>query len=188
MSYPLIIKQEGSTMKLKIPDTMRIEDVARVMRDHAAEIRDACLEAFSKRQRVLAEISADGRWLGVRPVPRGVRPVPPDAESHLAAKGHGFACYFDPDRRRMMVSHILCQIDEWVDDIRCRLDEGDAVYVAVESGTELRSRRRALGMSQAALSAALGVSSRALARWEAGDWPVPPMVPLALESLARRMG
>src|SRR5918912_776188 len=51
---------------------------------------------------------------------------------------------------------------------------------------ELRVRRRALGMTQAELSVALGVSANTIARWERGELPIgsPLLLRLALERLA----
>jgi non-specific serine/threonine protein kinase len=64
---------------------------------------------------------------------------------------------------------------------------------------ELRTRRRALGLTQAQLAEALGVAANTVARWERADTPVgnPELVHLALErleaaspagSVARRRG
>jgi predicted ATPase/DNA-binding CsgD family transcriptional regulator/DNA-binding XRE family transcriptional regulator len=51
--------------------------------------------------------------------------------------------------------------------------------------TELRVRRRALGLSQAALARALGVASNTVARWERGERSIrsPELVGLALQRL-----
>jgi predicted ATPase/DNA-binding CsgD family transcriptional regulator/DNA-binding transcriptional regulator YiaG len=52
--------------------------------------------------------------------------------------------------------------------------------------TELRVRRQALGLSQAALARALGVASNTVARWERGERSIrsPELVDLALQRLA----
>jgi non-specific serine/threonine protein kinase len=54
------------------------------------------------------------------------------------------------------------------------------------SPTELRARRRRLGLTQAALGAALGVAGNTVARWERGALRIgaPELVRLALERLA----
>jgi DNA-binding transcriptional regulator YiaG len=51
--------------------------------------------------------------------------------------------------------------------------------------TELRARRRALGLTQAGLGAALGVAGNTVARWERGNTPIgnPALVQLGLELL-----
>lgn len=46
---------------------------------------------------------------------------------------------------------------------------------------DLRSARRALGLTQAQLGEAVGVEGRQVRSWEAGRWPVP----LAVELLIR---
>ena len=55
----------------------------------------------------------------------------------------------------------------------------------VEAGAELRARRTALGLTQAQLALALGVSSNSVARWERAEVPMtsPALVWLALERL-----
>src|SRR5262245_17315871 len=52
---------------------------------------------------------------------------------------------------------------------------------------ELRSRRRALGLTQAALARTLGVAPNTLARWERGELSVgnPVLIGIALERLER---
>src|SRR6185295_18249588 len=58
-------------------------------------------------------------------------------------------------------------------------------------GVELRARRRALGLTQAQLGTALGVSGNSVARWERAEVQMnsPALVLLALEGLeARRPG
>ena len=51
---------------------------------------------------------------------------------------------------------------------------------------ELKQARKALGLSQMALSRALGVDGRTVRRWEAGDSIIPPFLPLALEAVKYR--
>lgn len=52
---------------------------------------------------------------------------------------------------------------------------------------ELRARRAALGLSQAALAAALGgVSANAVARWERGAREFPPYLELAIEAIEQK--
>ena len=60
-------------------------------------------------------------------------------------------------------------------------------YVQLMQPAELRQRRRALGLTQAALGAALGVTATTVARWERGERvPMTPRVlQLALDGLAR---
>ena len=50
---------------------------------------------------------------------------------------------------------------------------------------QLRARRRALGLSQAGLATALGVTANTLARWERGEVPMskPALVRMGLERL-----
>jgi transcriptional regulator with XRE-family HTH domain len=54
----------------------------------------------------------------------------------------------------------------------------------------LRTRRAALGLSQAALAARLGASVTTLARWERGEHAIahPEMVDLALTALEKEAG
>jgi DNA-binding transcriptional regulator YiaG len=60
--------------------------------------------------------------------------------------------------------------------------EGETVTPA-----DLRAARAGLGLSQAKLAAALGVSEHTVAVWERGEQPVrhPVMLRLALERLAQ---
>ena len=51
---------------------------------------------------------------------------------------------------------------------------------------ELKAARARLGLSQTALGTALGVTRDAIAKWEAGNRPVPTLVALALETLTAR--
>lgn len=53
------------------------------------------------------------------------------------------------------------------------------------TGADLRSRRRALGMTQGALASALGVTDRTVRLWEAGHHAIPAWVPLALATVER---
>lgn len=48
---------------------------------------------------------------------------------------------------------------------------------------ELRERRRRLGLTQAQLADALGVSARAIGKWEAGDAPITLSIDLATRYL-----
>ncbi len=48
---------------------------------------------------------------------------------------------------------------------------------------ELRERRRRLGLTQAQLAEALGVTTRAVGKWEAGDAPIAPSIELAIRYL-----
>ena len=52
--------------------------------------------------------------------------------------------------------------------------------------SELRQRRRALGLRQVDLARALGVSKQAIWLWEAGRRGLPPYLELALRELERR--
>jgi DNA-binding XRE family transcriptional regulator len=54
--------------------------------------------------------------------------------------------------------------------------------------TELRERRRALGMSQAKLAAALGITETRYQGWETGRNGIPPFLHLALDALEMRVG
>ena len=51
------------------------------------------------------------------------------------------------------------------------------------TSAELREARQAMGLSQAAMSKRLGVSLRMYRYWEAGRWPVPETVALAVKYL-----
>jgi transcriptional regulator with XRE-family HTH domain len=70
------------------------------------------------------------------------------------------------------------------------MDEAEEVRTGAGVGPvlapELRVRRRALGLSQAALARALGVASNTVARWERGERSIrsPELVDLALQRLA----
>jgi DNA-binding XRE family transcriptional regulator len=48
---------------------------------------------------------------------------------------------------------------------------------------ELRERRKRLGLTQAALGQVLGVTSRAVGMWEAGDAPIAASIDLATRYL-----
>ena len=50
---------------------------------------------------------------------------------------------------------------------------------------ELRERRRRLGLTQAQLAEALGVSARAIGKWEAGDAPITFSIDLATRYLLK---
>ena len=52
--------------------------------------------------------------------------------------------------------------------------------------SELRQRRRALGLRQVYLARALGVSKQAIWLWEAGRRGLPPYLELALRELERQ--
>lgn len=54
------------------------------------------------------------------------------------------------------------------------------------TGSELRSERKALGLTQRQIAKALGVSLTAVAYWERGERPMPPWMPLAIEGLKGR--
>src|SRR4051812_5541841 len=56
-------------------------------------------------------------------------------------------------------------------------------------GATLGTRRKALGLTQAALADVLGVSANTVARWERGDMRIrnPELVHIALERLQARM-
>jgi predicted ATPase/DNA-binding CsgD family transcriptional regulator/DNA-binding XRE family transcriptional regulator len=72
------------------------------------------------------------------------------------------------------------------------MDEAEEVSTGAGAGPvlapELRVRRRALGLSQAALARALGVASNTVARWERGERSIrsPELVGLALQRLEGR--
>lgn len=51
---------------------------------------------------------------------------------------------------------------------------------------ELARRREALGLTQSELAAALGMGRRQIQRFEAGQWPAPALVVLAIEALEGR--
>jgi transcriptional regulator with XRE-family HTH domain len=53
------------------------------------------------------------------------------------------------------------------------------------TGAALRERRKAAGLTQAALAAKLGVTQAAVAQWERGKRPVPTMAGVALEAIRR---
>jgi transcriptional regulator with XRE-family HTH domain len=53
------------------------------------------------------------------------------------------------------------------------------------TGEDLRRRRDALGLSQAKLGEALGVSGNTVARWERDEMSIPPYLSLALQTLER---
>lgn len=48
---------------------------------------------------------------------------------------------------------------------------------------EIRARRRRLGLTQAQLGQVLGVTSRAVGKWEAGDAPIAPSIDFATRYL-----
>lgn len=50
--------------------------------------------------------------------------------------------------------------------------------------TELKSRRRQLTLTQAALAARLGVAVTTVSRWETGETPIPPYLTMAMKYLA----
>ena len=51
------------------------------------------------------------------------------------------------------------------------------------NGTELKTRRLALGLTQSELAAALTVSANTIARWERDEMAMPGMINLALGAL-----
>jgi DNA-binding XRE family transcriptional regulator len=53
---------------------------------------------------------------------------------------------------------------------------------------ELVAARTSLGLGQAALARALGMSTTAVWRWEKAERPIPPWLPLALRGLERERG
>lgn len=53
------------------------------------------------------------------------------------------------------------------------------------TGTDLRDLRSRLGLTQAALASALGVTDRTVRMWEAGHHAIPTWVPLALATVER---
>ena len=55
------------------------------------------------------------------------------------------------------------------------------------SPDELRAWRKGLGATQATAARALGVSLRSIARWEAGDQPMPLVAVKAMTEAARRI-
>jgi transcriptional regulator with XRE-family HTH domain len=52
--------------------------------------------------------------------------------------------------------------------------------------SELVAARTSLGLGQAALARALGMSTTAVWRWEKGERPIPPWLELALDGLRHR--
>jgi DNA-binding XRE family transcriptional regulator len=54
--------------------------------------------------------------------------------------------------------------------------------------TELKERRQSLGLSQAKLAAALGISENRYQAWETGRNGIPPFLHLALDALEMRVG
>jgi transcriptional regulator with XRE-family HTH domain len=58
------------------------------------------------------------------------------------------------------------------------------------TGTQVRERREALGLTQTQLGAKLGKHKITVSRWETGTSPIdsPEMVDLALEALEKRQG
>lgn len=60
------------------------------------------------------------------------------------------------------------------------------------SGKELKKWRERLGFTQSELAGRLGLPNPqqggrvTIARWESGDFPFPPYLPLALETIERR--
>lgn len=54
------------------------------------------------------------------------------------------------------------------------------------SPNHLRDQRNALGLSQTALAALLGVRQATVSDWETGKQPIPHMLSLALEALSAR--
>lgn len=57
------------------------------------------------------------------------------------------------------------------------------MYACRMDGTELRERRRTLGLTQSELAAALTVSTNTIARWERDEMGMPGMIDLALKAL-----
>src|SRR5262249_2881165 len=51
---------------------------------------------------------------------------------------------------------------------------------------ELKTRRLALGLTQEQLAVMLGIAANTVARWERGERGIPPILPLALETIERR--
>lgn len=51
------------------------------------------------------------------------------------------------------------------------------------TGSELRTYRLRLKLTQAELADKLGVTSNTVARWERDEMAIPPYLPLALKSL-----
>lgn len=51
---------------------------------------------------------------------------------------------------------------------------------------DLRAARKQLGLTQAGLAAALGVTTTAVAYWERGERPMPPWMDLAIDGLRSR--
>lgn len=64
-------------------------------------------------------------------------------------------------------------------------DEGARPDERYLDGPRLRTRRKALGLSQSQLARQLGVEANTVARWEQGNRPIanPVMVDLALQTL-----
>lgn len=50
---------------------------------------------------------------------------------------------------------------------------------------DLKAFRKALGLSQEALAAALGLQRNTVARWENGRRAIPALLPASLEALSR---
>lgn len=55
------------------------------------------------------------------------------------------------------------------------------------TGAELRSRRKALGLTQNDLASQLEVSANTVARWERDEMGMPGMIDLALKSIECKM-
>ena len=61
------------------------------------------------------------------------------------------------------------------------------VYDRGMEGFELREWREGAELTQEQLAEWLGVAANTIARWERGERSIPPTVPLALETVGRRL-
>ena len=54
-------------------------------------------------------------------------------------------------------------------------------------GRELKDYRERIGLTQEQLAEALQVASNTVSRWERDDRAIPPYLPLAIETIERRL-
>ena len=53
------------------------------------------------------------------------------------------------------------------------------------NGTELRERRKSLGLTQEQFAKELNTTANTIARWERDEVSIPPHLPLAIETVER---